>query len=157
MWSSLTFRFQSAVILEPGPRTQISLSLKNAARYALVRARGNSLLRDTASLAGKASTTDFDRLLLAPCFQALTSGLDLTPIAEELELLLFPLTRGPEAGAFEKLKELWRRMSGLDFEGRRAYRPSLRENLKLIERHSPSNLGKAVVRHIFFNLVAFIE
>ena len=158
VWSSLMFRFQSAVVLEPGPRSQITLSLKNAARYALLRARGNSLLRDTASLAGKASTSDFDRLLLAPCFQALTTrGLGLAPIAEELELLLFPLTRGCKAGVFEGLKDLWREMGNLPFGERRTYRSSLGDKLKLIERHSPSRLGNELVRQIFYNLLAFIE
>ena len=168
--AALKFTFHGAALLHPSPRPKIRLSLQNAARYALHQLLRTSVVRRSASLACKASTSDFARAIQAT--HLMGAYVCATPEnvfryqadPEAFTSMLFCLTKtvsnlyGPMAiTPLESIQTWWTQAQDETLQQKLQRAGELRWLLEPIERHSLPNLARELLRFIFYFTLTFDE
>ena len=158
-YSSLTFKWESAVVIEPDPLQGQYLGLQRAARYAFTKLRAASMVRKTASLVSNISATDFGRLIAAPSvFASMSMGRLGGEGEEDVEMsrILFPMTSAvlpfhSRECPISLLRRFWEINSQVSQRKKLLHRRLLFKLLALIERHQTPVYGLDLVRFLFYN------
>ena len=150
-FSSLTFRWQSAVISEPSPKRGQYLNLKRAARHAITAAKSTSLVRKTIALVSNVNSSDFDSLILGPSISAMIlTGQDF--VGEAVYPLSGPLLPyHPRSSPLLILRRFWSLRGQLERSKVERHQKLLSKILSLIIRYDSNEIQNELLRFIFYS------
>ena len=143
-YTALSFTWQSIIPLEENPKHgSIHLSLQNATRYALTKAKSDSLVRRSGALVAQTSSSDYSKLILSPHLLANflsthngngTFKMYSLPSSDTLRPMIRCLSVHPQEN-LTKLRKIWTEITSSSYRNHLAYQDNIRKVLAQIERY----------------------
>ena len=166
-YTGLSFTWQSIIPLEEDPKHgSIHLSLQNATRYALTKAKSESLVRKSSARVARTSSSDFSKLIFSPhllaSFLSTRNGngsfrMYSPPSADSLRPIIRCLSVHPQEN-LTRLRKIWMEIDSYLHNNNKALtsnQGNIHRVLAQIERYDMPLLFGQIFEYLYYFTLSF--